>query len=48
MKKALDFIATISRLGLVILAFYLAIKQNYLASIIIWLQLIYFKLLDFK
>lgn len=48
MKNALNFILNILRFIMFSLALYLAIKQNYLGSICIWLQLIYFKILEKK
>lgn len=47
-QMLLNIAATIAKIGLVTLGFYLMINQNYQASICIWLQLIYFKLLDLK
>lgn len=47
-KMLLNIGASLTKFGLVLLAFYLVINQNYEASICIWLQLIYFKLLELK
>lgn len=48
LQNLLKSLGFISKIGLVVLAFYLGIKQNYLPAIVIWLQLIYFKLSTLK
>ena len=47
-KILLKISGIISKIGLIILAFYCFYEQNYLAAICIWIQLIYIKLSTLK